>query len=91
MTPFPEIPEDDAAELFLRCAAITARLEDMGIPMRAQSSKLPSGALSCGEAWVMIGAFWALLAHVYPRLADPEYLDEALLRARTRSAAGAIN
>jgi hypothetical protein len=91
MSPFPEIPEDDAAEFCVRCAAIIARMADRGVYEKAPSRPLPSGVLTCGEASIMIPAFWALIAHVYPRLADPETLDEALQRARTAHAGGAIN
>lgn len=91
MSPFPEIAEEDAAEFFVRCAVIIERMDERGVYQKSPSRPLPGGVLNCGEASVLIPALWALIAHVYPRLADPETLDEALQRARTAHAGGAIN
>lgn len=79
---FPLLTEEDAAILFIRCASLIEIMGDGGIVDRPHRSPLPRGVFTCGEAWEVVCALWALLAHQFPDLKDPDSLSETLGRAQ---------
>jgi hypothetical protein len=81
----------DSAILFLQVGLLLQRLEDRDIFVQPDNKPLPRGALTCGEATMMLATLFAMLAEKYPALSDPDQLSELLVRLYTGSAGGRVH
>lgn len=81
----------DYAVVYTMVGLILQRMEDRGIPSKADHAPLPRGVLTCGEAWTLLPLLFMLLAQKHPELADPDQLSDLLAQARMESACGLPN
>lgn len=89
--PSIDLTVEDAAYLLVRANQVMGALEAAVITERQYAEPLPRGMLSCGEACDLVPALVVLLTKLYPQLANPEALDQALRDGVVAGTSGAIN
>lgn len=89
MLPLLDAPE--LAAMFTHLGIVLSRMEDRGINEKPDTSPLPRGVLTCGEAWHFVSVLFALLAQMHPALQDPDQLSELLAVAMMNDAGGRPN